>query len=122
MNKKLLPIALLAVTSLLFMQCRKNKNEVPAPVVPKIVYAAGNQYIGNHNVATIWKDNVATTLTNGTFNASGNSVFVPSTDVYVTGYEENVARITVAKLWKNGTATSLTDVSIQAEVNSVFVK
>ena len=38
------------------------------------------------------------------------------TNVYVAGYEGNVA-----KIWKNGVATNLTNGSISASASSVFV-
>ena len=86
MTQKFLTITALLITSLLFTQCSKSNDETlaPVPVVPKIVYTAGVQYIGR-DVATVWKDSVPTALTDGTFNASANSVFVSGTDVYVAG-------------------------------------
>ncbi|MFZ1264106.1 MAG: hypothetical protein WAT34_11420, partial [Chitinophagaceae bacterium] len=117
MNKIILSIALSVMISFFFTNC--NKNEVKAPVGPKIVYAAGSQYIGR-DVATVWKDSVATTLTDGTSNASGNSVFVSGSDVYVAGYEQNNSGSEVAKIWKNGTATALTDGTLDAILYSVY--
>jgi hypothetical protein len=88
------------------------------------VYAAGSvvNTSGNY-VATLWKNGVATNLTDGTKNARAASVFVSGTDVYVAGYEtgENAYNFTVAKIWKNGMAINLTNGTISAEANSVFV-
>ena len=82
------------------------------------VYVAGS--IGN--TAVVWKNGVATNLTNGTNPARANSVFVSGTDVYVAGYEYIAGGgFSIAKVWKNGVATDLSSAAIYASANSVFV-
>ena len=76
------------------------------------VYTAG--YSGNR--AVVWKNDVATNLTDGTQSAAARSVFVSGEDVYVAGNEGNMAVV-----WKNGVATNLTDGTLPAVANSVFV-
>ncbi|MBA3673788.1 MAG: hypothetical protein H0W75_02340 [Chitinophagaceae bacterium] len=80
---------------------------------------AGIEVIGNTKVAKIWKNGVATSLSDGTKDASAYSVFVSGSDVYVAGKEE-AGSITIAKLWKNGVATSLSTANSGAL--GVFVK
>lgn len=86
------------------------------------VYVAGS--IGN--AAVLWKNGVATYLTNGTQLAAAKSVFVSGTDVYVAGHEHSVWG-DIAKVWKNGVATNLgggvypNGSFYDAHANSVFV-
>ncbi len=68
------------------------------------VYVAGEVKGPAYDIATIWKNGVATFLTGGTSSGVAHSVYVEGNDVYVSGYEGNVA-----KTWKNGVAVSLTD-------------
>ncbi len=70
------------------------------------VYVAGYEFGGSEFVAKIWKNGIATSLTDGTKDARANSVFVSGTDVYATGWEFN-GTTNQAKLWKNGNASTL---------------
>jgi hypothetical protein len=67
------------------------------------------------SIAKVWKNGVATSLTDGTYNAWASSVFVSGSDVYVAGTDGRVAI-----LWKNGVATALSSV-YGTTANSVFV-
>ena len=89
--------------------------------VDKDVYVAGVEYNGTQRVGKVWKNGVGTSLTTGTTNSEGNSVFVLGTDVYVAGMEENSSSVKVAKIWKNGVATSLTNGLNPARATSVYV-
>ncbi len=94
------------------------------------VYIVGFSRVGNGNQeATIWKNGVATVLSNGS-NTDGSyhgsfaeSVYVSGTDVYVVGYETYTNGKDAAKLWKNGVVTSLTDGNAltQSRANSVYI-
>jgi hypothetical protein len=84
------------------------------------VYAAGYEYPGITGIATLWKNNVLTNLTNGTQDARAYSVFVAGNDVYVAGYESNGTNH-VAKIWKNGIPTSLTNGVTSAHLYSIYV-
>jgi hypothetical protein len=86
------------------------------------VYVAGtacNPPLPNSQ-ATVWKNNVPTTLSNSTFNVEARSVYVSGTDVYVAGWEERSSSLVIAKMWKNGVETALTSGSV-AFVYSIFV-
>ena len=73
-------------------------------------------------VAKIWKNGVATTLTDGTKDADIRSVYISGTDIYAAGYERNAGNKRVGKIWKNGVATALTTSTFgNAEIASVFV-
>lgn len=71
--------------------------------------------------ATLWKNGKAYRLSDGNFNATGNSVYADDKDVYAAGFETNSAGIKVAKLWVNGVGTDLTDGKYEAVASSVFV-
>jgi hypothetical protein len=76
------------------------------------VYVAGSELISGTTVARVWKNAVATTLSN--VYSDAKSVFVSGTDVYVVGRQGGTPTI-----WKNGVATNLSNVN--DETRSVFV-
>ena len=93
----------------------------PTPTPAQVVYVAGYEYSGvydpnagqPHSVAIVWKNGIATPLTDGTENAAASSVAVSGGDVYVAGWEKPPIAgkgglyNQIAKLWKNGVATPL---------------
>ena len=81
----------------------------------KDVYVAGAE----NGVAKVWKNGVATALTNGSNSGRAYSVFVSGTDIYAAGEERKIGSYYVAKVWKNGVATTLSSVSSGA--NSIYV-
>ena len=58
-------------------------------------------------IATVWKNGIATSLTDGTNNAVANDVAVSGNDVYVVGFQEDANGVQTARLWKNGVQASL---------------
>lgn len=88
----------------------------------KDVYVAGVELNTStkRGMATLWKNGVATNLTNGTNAAGAQSVYVYGKDVYVAGQEYN-GKYYKGMLWKNGVATDITDGSRDAFLYSVFV-
>jgi len=85
------------------------------------VYVVGFEVnAGGNRVATLWKNGVATTLTNGQQDASANSVYISGADVYVAGYESNGTK-KVATIWKNGVVSALTNGQQHAYATSIFV-
>jgi len=86
------------------------------------VYVAGQvQNSNGFEVATIWKNGVATSLTDGTKDCYATSVYLKGTDVYAVGGEINgdITRIT---LWKNGVETYITDGTYYAQPYNIVVK
>ena len=69
----------------------------------------------------VWKDGLATNLTDGTKSAGVYSVYVSGGDVYAAGYVDSGTGW-VATVWKNGSATYLTDGVNDAYAYSVFVR
>ena len=115
----------LLITAVSVLSSCSKKGDVPKPPMPpsgsKDVYVVGWQTSadGNHSLAKLWKNGVATTLNEVTSvndAAVANSVYVSGNDVYVTFNENGIP-----KLWKNGTATALSDGSKQITVTSVSV-
>ncbi len=93
--KTLLAIIALATT---ILSCSKD-DDAPTPVAPeKTVYIAGFEKITGKQYATLWKNGVATKLTDGTKIAEAVKVVVSGSDVYVLGKDG-----TDYKVWKNGT-------------------
>jgi hypothetical protein len=116
-------LALLLFTTIVLFSCSKS-DDAPAtetPITVKDIYVCGSTSNGTIFSATIWKNGVATNLTDGIKNALGSSVFVSGTDVYVSGREYNSNSVSVAKVWKNGISVSLFDGTKDAIAFSVFV-
>jgi hypothetical protein len=52
------------------------------------VYVVGYASIGGINIAKLWKGNSSANLTDGTHDASANSVYVsPTSEYFVAGYQ-----------------------------------
>lgn len=75
----------------------------------KDIYVCGYEKKSNTGrfIATVWKNGVATSLTDGTNNAVANDVAVSGNDIYVVGFQEDANGVQTARLWKNGTQASL---------------
>jgi len=100
----------------------------PTPASTAAVYVAGFEASGAYDptfgeyaaVAMIWKNGVATKLTDGTRGAVAHSVALSGSDVYVAGSQADGAHA-VAVVWKNGVATKLTDGTRDAHAYSIAV-
>jgi hypothetical protein len=79
------------------------------------VYVVGQE----GNIATVWKNGIATILGSG--NLLATSIFVNGTDVYVAGTESNGLGTSLATVWKNGIATNLTTGTTSSRASSIFV-
>lgn len=85
------------------------------------VYVAVVEAVSSTFLVRLWKNGIATNITDGTNDAYAASVFVSGNDVYLAGGEDSANAKRVAKIWKNGVATNLTNGTNYAEANSVFV-
>jgi hypothetical protein len=66
------------------------------------VYVAGYTVNSSGNtVAMLWKNGIATALTNGVNDGEARKVFVSGTDVYVVG-RESIGSVIESRVWKNG--------------------
>jgi hypothetical protein len=127
--KLLSPLAMLLL--ILSIGCKRTPIDVtPTPTEPGVVVVGGDVYVAGFerntagiNVATLWKNGIATYLSSGVNNTYANSVFVSGSDVYIAGFEEsNGFSYYVAKVWKNGVVTNLVGgANNNAKANSVFV-
>lgn len=89
-------------------------------------YVAGNQNSASTGLAmaTLWKNGVATTLTDGTVSVGvATAVVTSGSDVYVAGWEQEDyyhGGPQYAKYWKNGVVVKLSTVSSAATGIAVF--
>jgi hypothetical protein len=76
----------------------------------------------NGPVATLWKNGVAVSLTDGLHSSTAYSVFVSGADVYVAGYaaQTQEGNDFEATYWKNGVPVTLAG-QIPSSVSSIFV-
>jgi hypothetical protein len=95
------------------------------------VYAVGYEHATNDpnsiKIAKLWKNGVATTLSNTIYGGEATSVVVSGTDVYIAGTERGPGVISSigysrsARLWKNNVSVPLNSSAIETLATSVFV-
>jgi hypothetical protein len=85
------------------------------------VYTTGDRQVGGNSVACYAKNGVTTDLTNGSFLAKSNCIFVANNIVYTAGNERISSGKTVAKYWVNGVVTPITNGVYDASVLSIYV-
>lgn len=123
-KSKLIILSFLSIGLLISSSCKKDKNIKPNSSNSSKsldVYVAGFQNNAANSIATIWKNGVATNLTNGTKNAFAFSVAADGNDIYVVGEEVNSSGMKVAKVWKNNIPFDLTDGSKNASAHCIFI-
>ncbi len=98
-------------------------NNVAALVhVKPSVFAAGYEMKNGIEVVTIWKNGVATNLTDGTKFGAATSMFVDGLNIYVCGIESNQNDLPSARVWKNGEPIyTLSDASNYGVAHSIYV-
>jgi hypothetical protein len=78
---------------------------------------------GGWSIAKIWKNGIATNLTDGFRNAEVRSLQIIGSDIYALGEEDNNVGAGVPKYWKNGVANILNlSGSTLSYVRSIFVQ
>ncbi|MDR1841852.1 MAG: Ig-like domain-containing protein [Holophagales bacterium] len=108
----------------LILETASNKVLTSVFVYEGDVYCSGNTWNENGNqVATVWKNGRAASLSDGLSESRAFSVFVSDGDVYVAGYENRIPFGTGADaiIWKNGEPIILSEELIEAHSMSVFV-
>lgn len=85
------------------------------------VNVAGRHDNGMINTAKLWKNRVASSLTNGAFKTYEESVYVSKNDVYEAGLTYNGAKL-IAAMWKNGVVSALTNAFNDGNAYAVFIK
>ena len=104
-----------------FLGCANPSSSTSAPVIAKPdVYVAGTISNSNMEIATYWKNGVATQLSNLAYGSSANAIAVSGSDVYAAGVQGNGAQ-DVAVYWKNGGPVSLTDGTNRGYANAIVV-
>jgi len=98
--------------------CSKSDDSPTPELLAKDVYTCGYEFDGTKYVAKLWRNDSATSLSDG----EANALVIVDNDVYVAGFIFNGSR-NVARYWKNGVATNiLNDVTFSSKANSIFVK
>lgn len=87
---------------------------------PANIYVGGSKPLGSNPAATVWKNGIPTSYTNGNTFAGIEAIFVSNGDVYAVGYETEATM--VAKIWKNGVPSTLSNTSNSASAKSIFIK
>ncbi|MEO8515932.1 MAG: hypothetical protein ABI426_04265 [Flavobacterium sp.] len=123
---KKLKYALSIIFMLAIASCSKddsaNNINTPEPNIYVAGWSTSNP--SESHRATIWKNGAATFLTDGTKDATANSIFVNNNDVYVVGSELNEIRF-----WKNGvlqnlnvsTTNASSGIAVTVSNNNVYV-
>ena len=114
------------IFAIFIISCSKDEDSISSS---KDVYVGG--FIVNSDfiwVATIWKNGVATSVSDGTQFAVINDITVVGNDVYAVGYESQPNGKNFAKIWKNGLGINLSDglnseeaIAIKVVGNDIYV-
>lgn len=103
---------LIVITVFCVLSCSSdNSSNEETKATVKDIYVCGYEKKTNEGkfIATVWKNGVATSLTDGTKNADAYDIFVAGKNIYVVGSELNSNGDPVAKIWINGAPQILTD-------------
>ncbi|MEM9647226.1 MAG: IPT/TIG domain-containing protein [Bacteroidota bacterium] len=89
------------------------------------VFVVGEEYNGDNDIATLWKNGEGTILETAGFGSYANDVFVHRKDVYAAGHETHTENIPeyIGKVWKNGSVlyTLKTDTEDDFRITSIYV-
>ncbi|CAM1346265.1 hypothetical protein [Tenacibaculum crassostreae] len=86
------------------------------------LYLLGYDIINNKNRIKLWKNGVASYVTDGTTNSIPQKIYVDNDDVYILGRTQNDTNSkTVLTVWKNGVSSSLTDGNNSVFARDIFV-
>lgn len=87
------------------------------------VYVVGSETTGSNSIVKVWKNGVASNVSDGTFSSYASSMYVAANnDIYVAGYRYDAAGFaTTAVYWKNGTETYIAGGGSDAYAEDVYV-
>src|SRR3954454_9554534 len=107
MNKLILVVVWIG----LLASCKSSDSPAPTAASTQLnIYVGGMEVnASGKKVATLWKNDTATALTDGLNNAEIIAMTAAGNDIYALGYEEVASDKTLIKYWKNGVATTLMD-------------
>jgi hypothetical protein len=124
-RRKSLFIVLSIFSTIAFTSCQKDirliLKEIDSKHGKAVVFVAGTESNGEHSIAKCWIDGQEITLSDGTHDASANSVFVAGDDVYIAGNDAGPV------YWKNFIEIRLplksnpANVVFNSNANSVYV-
>lgn len=99
------------ILSILSCSNDNSSSEPETIATVKDIYVCGYEKKSNVGklIATVWKNGIATSLTDGTKDAVATDIAVSGENVYVVGGEENSKGIYLAKIWINGVSVDLTE-------------
>ncbi|SHN46143.1 hypothetical protein [Chitinophaga sp. CF418] len=80
-----------------------------------------DDYSGKRTGLTYWKNGETIQLTDGTTYAGASAIAMSGNDVYVAGYQNNLAGEPVATYWKNKEAIKLSDGKTYAKANGISI-
>ena len=86
------------------------------------VFVFGVEVVNGINVIKYWKNGIASTVTDGTFDAEAWAFTLSGSIAYIAGWEKNNSGIYVAKYWVNGSPVVLSDGIKDAGCIGIFVK
>jgi len=106
-----------SLCNLIFTGCSKSEF---SGTLKDAVYVAGNTSNSN---TVFWRNDSLTILPDASFPGKGPTIFVDSSDIYLSRGCYYSPTSTVARYWKNGISHDLTSgVGVLANSNSIFVK
>ena len=96
--------------SFILTACDKDSPTIPDdpnnPNSAVDIYVVGRATKGDGYSATLWKNGVPTTITDGTNYSEANAIAIDRNDIYVAGIERNsnydIPDEDITKVWKNG--------------------
>jgi hypothetical protein len=88
---------------------------------PIVLVAGYSGTLGTNHVAKYWMDGQETALTNGTYDAYANSIFVSGSNVYVAGVDAAPDTYGFPVYWQNNSEVKLPIKSAYGSANSVYV-
>jgi len=85
------------------------------------IYLIGETFLNGHDVATLWKNGIATILPDASPMSNASSIFVNGNDVYIAGLSEPTFGDPYLVYWKNGVESQVSHSESQPSTISIAV-